>query len=97
MIAEVVSIGTELLLGQITDTNAAYLGKVLAGIGIPVYRRQTVGDNLERVADAIKLALSRSDLLVIIAGLGPTEDDLTREGIAAAIGEDLIFDPDLQA
>lgn len=92
MKAEVVSIGTELLLGQIVDTDAAFISQRLAEIGIGVYRRATVGDNLERVTAAIKEALERADVVITIGGLGPTEDDLTREGIAAALGEPLIVD-----
>lgn len=87
MRAEIVSIGTELLLGEIIDTNAAYLGKRLAQLGVDCFQRQTVGDNFDRVRRAIELALSRSDFLICTGGLGPTEDDLTREAIAAALGE----------
>ena len=89
--AEIISIGTELLLGHV-DTNAAHLGAALAEFGISNTWRQTVGDNLERAALAIKAALDRSDIVLTIAGLGPTEDDLTREAIAAALEEPLIHD-----
>lgn len=85
--AELLSVGTELLLGQIVDTNAAYLAGRLASAGVDCLHMQTVGDNLERAAAAVRTALGRSDLLVITGGLGPTEDDLTREAIAAAVGE----------
>src|SRR5438046_8660667 len=87
MKAELMSIGTELLLGQIVDTNAAYLAGRLALRGIDCLHMQTVGDNLGRATEAFRLALSRSDLVVATGGLGPTEDDLTREAIAAALGE----------
>src|SRR5438128_2335290 len=87
MRAEVLSIGTELLLGQIVDTNAAYLAGRLALLGIDCLHMQTAGDNLARATEAFRLALSRSDLVVVTGGLGPTEDDLTREAIAAALGE----------
>lgn len=92
MRAEIVSVGTEILLGQITDTNAVELGIVLAELGIAHTHRQTVGDNLGRLTDALKLALSRADIVFTIGGLGPTLDDLTRDGIAAALGEELIVD-----
>lgn len=89
MRAEILCVGTELLLGQIIDTNAAYIGEQLARSGIDVLRKQTVGDNLERIVDCIRGALSRCDALIITGGLGPTTDDLTREAIAAALGVEL--------
>jgi nicotinamide-nucleotide amidase len=92
MRAELLSVGTELLLGQITDTNAAYLARLLAGYGVDVLFKQTVGDNLERVQDAVRLALSRADLVITTGGLGPTEDDLTVEAVAAVVGAPLVFD-----
>jgi nicotinamide-nucleotide amidase len=85
--AEILSIGTELLLGQIVDTNAAFLARRLAGLGIDLFHISQVGDNLTRATRAIEQALSRSDLVLATGGLGPTEDDLTREAIAAALGE----------
>jgi nicotinamide-nucleotide amidase len=96
MTAEIVSVGTELLLGQIVDTHAPKMAQILADCGIGCTRRQTVGDNLERLTESIKLALSRSDVVITIGGLGPTQDDITREGIAAALGVDLIADPDYE-
>ncbi|MDW8051839.1 MAG: competence/damage-inducible protein A [Armatimonadota bacterium] len=92
MTVEVVSIGTELLLGQIVDTNAAWLSARLAEIGVSLYRRSTVGDNLERIVSALREALSRADGVIAIGGLGPTDDDLTREAIATVIGEPLVLD-----
>lgn len=86
MTAEIVSVGTELLLGQIADTNAQALGVALAEFGVEHYRRTTVGDNRERAARAIRDALGRAELVFTIGGLGPTEDDLTREAIADALG-----------
>ena len=77
MVAETLSIGTELLLGQIVDTDAAYLAQILSSLGIGMYYRTTVGDNSDRIRDAIRLALSRCDLLITCGGLGPTMDDLT--------------------
>lgn len=94
--AELLSVGTELLLGEIVDTNSAYLAASLAEHGVDVYWLQRVGDNLERIAQAIKQALSRSDLLVIGGDLGPTDDDMTREGIAKVLGEEPKVDPDLE-
>jgi nicotinamide-nucleotide amidase len=82
MRAEILSIGTELLLGQIIDTNAAWLAERLAELGIGVYNRQTVGDNDERLTDAIRLAKSRADLIICTGGLGPTGDDITSANIA---------------
>jgi len=97
MNAELLSIGTELLLGQIVDTNAAYLAGRLALLGVDCRHMQTVGDNLPRAKQAFELALSRNDLVVATGGLGPTEDDLTREAIAAALGETPEVDPRLEA
>ncbi len=94
--AELLSIGTELLLGQIVDTNANYLAGRLALLGIDCLHMQTVGDNLGRAKQAFERALSRSDLVVVTGGLGPTEDDLTREAIAAALGETPAVDPALE-
>jgi len=95
--AEILSIGTELLLGQIVDTNANYLAGRLALLGIDCLHMQTVGDNLGRARQAFERALSRSDLVVATGGLGPTEDDLTREAIAAALDEKPAVDPGLEA
>lgn len=93
MRAEIVSVGTELLLGDTVDTNAAHIGRALAALGIDHFHRQTVGDNLERLVEALTLALARSDTVFTIGGLGPTPDDLTREGVAAALGLKLVEDP----
>jgi len=93
MRAELLSVGTELLLGQITDTNAAYLARELAALGIDVFFKQTVGDNPERIQETLRLALSRADVVLITGGLGPTEDDLTVDAVAKALGEELIEDP----
>jgi nicotinamide-nucleotide amidase len=82
-----------LLLGQIADTNAAFLARLLASYGVDVLFKQTVGDNLDRVQAAVALALSRSDLVVMTGGLGPTEDDLTAEAVALAAGLPMVFDP----
>ncbi len=95
MRAEILCVGSELLLGQIIDTNAAYIAGQLARIGVDLYRKQTAGDNLERITDCIRGALSRADVLVITGGLGPTTDDLTREAIADALGVKLEYQEDL--
>ena len=94
--AETLSIGTELLLGQIVDTNSAYLAGRLPGLGIDLLHMSTVGDNLGRATAAVQRALERSDLVICTGGLGPTEDDLTREAIAAAVGETPAVDPLLE-
>lgn len=95
MRAEVISVGTELLLGQIVDTNAAWLGEQLALAGIDCTHRQTVGDNLDRIVGAFELALDRADAVVVCGGLGPTQDDITREAIAAVMGAPLVQDDDV--
>ena len=96
MKAEIVSVGTEMLLGMIVDTNAQYLTLELAELGVDVFWISQVGDNLDRVVDVINRGLSRSDAIIVTGGLGPTEDDLTRESIAAALGEELAVDPELE-
>lgn len=94
--AEIITVGTELLLGEVIDTNSSWLAGELAGLGIDVYWSLRVGDNPERLEHAISSALSRSDLLILTGGLGPTDDDLTRETIAQAIGERPEVDPGLE-
>lgn len=96
MKAEVISVGTELLLGEILDTNAKYLGGELPALGIDLYYISKVGDNLERLAEVIGRAWDRSDLVITTGGLGPTEDDLTRDAIGRVMGEDLFVDPQLE-
>ncbi len=95
MNAEIVTIGTELLLGEIVDTNSAYITRQLRDIGVNVYYLTTVGDNKERIAAAIRTALARSDVVITTGGLGPTVDDMTREGVALATNRPLEFRPDL--
>ena len=92
MRAEVVAIGTELLLGQIIDTNSAWIGEQLASAGIDCHRQVKVGDNLDRIVAAISEALDGNDAVICCGGLGPTQDDLTRRAIAAVAGVDLEFD-----
>ncbi len=89
MRVEVVAIGTELLLGQIVDSNSSWIGEQLALSGLDSYFQTKVGDNLGRIVDVIELALSRSDAVICTGGLGPTQDDLTREAIAAVMGVEL--------
>ena len=97
MRAEILSIGTELLLGHITDTNASWLAQQLGPLGIDLFYVSTVGDNLERLTARLAQARERSDLVIMTGGLGPTEDDLTREGIAAVLHETPIVDEQLEA
>ncbi|HEX2172364.1 MAG TPA: competence/damage-inducible protein A, partial [Dehalococcoidia bacterium] len=96
MRAEIFSVGTELLLGQITDTNAPYLAQFLSELGVDVYFIGQHGDNLGRLTESFKQALGRSDIIIASGGIGPTEDDLTREAVAGALGEELYVDPDLE-
>lgn len=97
MKAEILCIGTELLLGQIVNTNAAWLGQRLAELGVDVHRSTVVGDNLARVADAIAGAWDRADLLLLTGGLGPTSDDLTHEALAQFWGRPLVERPEIVA
>ncbi len=94
--AELISVGTELLLGEIIDTNSAYLATDLARRGVDVLWSSRVGDNLGRISHLLETGLSRSDLIVMGGGLGPTEDDLTRDAVAAVLGEEQAVDPDLE-
>ena len=96
MKAEIISIGTELLLGEITDTNASYIASQLPLLGIDLLWVTQVGDNLARMRECLKRAWGRSDLVLTTGGLGPTEDDLTREAIAEMLGEELSVDPELE-
>lgn len=90
---EVVAVGTELLLGQVVDTNSAYIGERLALAGIDHYFQTKVGDNQARIVTALRVALARSDAVIVCGGLGPTPDDITREAIAEVLGADLERDP----
>lgn len=92
MKAEIIAVGTELLLGQIVNSNAQYLSEELAAIGIDVYFQTVVGDNMSRLSQAIKLASDRADLLILTGGLGPTQDDLTKEAVANVLGKSLHVD-----
>jgi len=92
MKGEIIAVGTELLLGNIVNTNAQYLSVKLAELGIDVFYHVVVGDNLKRAADTIKQSLERSDIVITSGGLGPTKDDLTKEAVAEALGVKLIPD-----
>jgi nicotinamide-nucleotide amidase len=92
LLAELISVGTELLMGEIVDSNAAYIAQELKNRGVFIHWKTTVGDNLARLEEAITKALSRSDLVILGGGLGPTDDDLTREAILSAIGETAVVD-----
>ena len=94
MTAEIISVGTELLLGNILNTNAQFLSQELAALGITVQRQSTIGDNHDRLAEWVEAAKARADLLVFTGGLGPTADDLTKETVAACYGDSLTFDPE---
>ena len=96
MKAEIISIGTEILLGQITDTNASYLAGQLPLLGIDLYWVSQVGDNRQRLVEVVRCAWGRSQITISTGGLGPTEDDLTREAIAEVLGEELTVDPTLE-
>ncbi|WP_242258765.1 competence/damage-inducible protein A [Streptococcus thoraltensis] len=92
MKAELIAVGTEILTGQIVNTNAQYLSEKMAEIGIDVYYQTAVGDNEERLLSVIDLASKRSDLVILCGGLGPTEDDLTKQTLAKYLKRDLVFD-----
>ena len=91
MIVEVIAVGTELLLGQIINSNPATIGEALAERGFDAHYQQSVGDNIERIAFTIRAALDRADAVIITGGIGPTQDDITREAVSAATGRELVF------
>ena len=92
MRVEIVAIGTELLLGQIADTHSAWLGEQLAANGIDSHFHQAVGDNHARILLALRTALARADAVIVCGGLGPTQDDITREAIAEVMNVGLLRD-----
>lgn len=96
MKAEIIAIGTEILLGEIIDTNSAHIAQQLPELGIDLFYKTVVGDNLGRITETFERAWNRSDLIITTGGLGPTEDDMTREGIAALLGEEPHVDPTLE-
>lgn len=97
MIAEIVSVGTELLLGQIVNTNSTYISQRLAELGIDVYFQSCVGDNLLRLQSVVFQALSRSDIVIVTGGLGPTDDDLTVSAVAGVLNRELVFSQEVLA
>lgn len=91
MNAEILAVGTELLMGQIANTNAQYISKKLNDIGVNVYYHSVVGDNPIRLKDSLLAALKRSDLVVMTGGLGPTQDDITKETVSEVLGKKLVL------
>lgn len=96
MRAEIVAVGTELLLGQIANTNARWMSESLAAIGVDVLHHQAVGDNLERIVEAMRLASSRADVVVVTGGLGPTQDDITRDALGVLLEAPMVRHPELE-
>ena len=97
MAAEIISVGTELLLGEIANTDAQYISECLSELGIDLYYHTVVGDNVGRLTDVLRLAKSRSDLIITTGGLGPTYDDLTKEVICKTLGLELeLHEPSLE-
>lgn len=97
MKAEIIAVGTEILTGQIVNTNAQFLSEKLAEIGVDVYFQTAVGDNEARLLSLLEIASQRSNLVILTGGLGPTEDDLTKQTLAKFLGKELAFDPQSQA
>ncbi len=96
MRVEILAVGTELLLGQIANTNARWMSESLAAIGADVLHHQVVGDNLERIVDAIRLSAGRADVVIVTGGLGPTQDDITRDALAVVMGVPMVRHPELE-
>ena len=92
MVVELISVGTELLLGNIINTNAAYLAEQCASLGLSCYYQSVVGDNAGRLGEQLQTALSRADVVILSGGLGPTQDDLTKEVAAKVMGKQLYLD-----
>ncbi len=97
MKCELISVGTELLVGDTLNTNVQFLSRELSLLGIPVYFHTTVGDNPKRLEEAVKIAFNRSDLIITTGGLGPTQDDLTKEVIAELFNKKLVQDEKTKA
>src|SRR5580658_7768697 len=95
MTAEIIAVGSELLTPQRVDTNSLFLTDQLNGLGVEVITKSVIGDDLNRLADAVRLAISRSQIVILSGGLGPTEDDLTRDSVAAALDRRLIYHPEI--
>jgi len=94
-VAEIVTIGTELLLGEIQDTNSKYIARVLRDIGVDLYRLSTVGDNVQRITATLQEALMRADIVITTGGLGPTVDDPTRQAVANVFNVPLVYHEEL--
>ena len=94
-VAEIITIGTELLLGEIQDTNTSYIAKILNSAGIDIYHASMIGDNEERIALEIRAAIDRADIVITTGGLGPTVDDPTRNAVALAFDRETEFKPEL--
>src|SRR5512137_204261 len=97
MHAEIIATGSELLLGEVVDTNSTYIARGLRAIGLNLYYKTVVGDNEQRMEEALRIALNRSDVIITTGGLGPTVDDVTRPAVARAVGRELIFSAELLA
>ena len=97
MNAEIITSGTELLLGETVDTNSTYIARALRDIGVNLYFKTSVGDNVERMALALRQALARADVVITTGGLGPTVDDVTREAVTLATGRELALYPECLA
>ena len=93
--AEIITIGTEILLGEIVDTNTRHIARVLRNMGVDLYRTRTIGDNTARISDAIRHSMERAEIVITTGGLGPTVDDPTREAVARALGVETEFREDL--
>src|SRR5258706_7144025 len=93
--AEIITIGTEIFLGEIVDTNTRYIARVLRGMGVDIYRTITIGDNTERIAEAIRGSMKHAEIVITTGGLGPTVDDPTRDAVALAVGVETEFREDL--
>ncbi|UUZ85987.1 hypothetical protein LJK88_22660 [Paenibacillus sp. P26] len=91
MKAEIIAIGTELLMGQIVNTNAQFLSRACADIGVGIYFQTVVGDNVGRIKEALRIAKGRADLIICTGGLGPTQDDLTKDVLADLLGQKLVI------
>ena len=96
MRTEIVAVGTELLLGQIANTNARWMSERLAAIGVDVLHHDAVGDNLDRIVDTLRAAAARSDSVIVTGGLGPTQDDITRDAIAVLLGVGMVRHPEIE-
>src|SRR5512147_721212 len=97
MHAEIIATGSELLLGEVVDTNSTYIARRLREIGLNLYFKTVVGDNEQRMEEALRIALNRSDVIITTGGLGPTVDDVTRPAVARAVKRELIFSEELLA